>query len=830
MRRWILGAVIALGAIHASPARAAVVWPTEIVAVERGLQSAEVGQRRTAASRLADLPAATLERVLPVALADADPEVRLLAAAAARTTGAYGRTPTQYGRFISGWLRDPDWRLRYAAAELLTRAPDAAAIADLVRSLGDGEAAVRGQVVQALVATGQRDVVLALLGHIDDPDLTVRAQVLSGLSALGDNRATLPLIGKLQDQRPNIRAGAARALGRLQDSRAVAALLLAFADPEDEVKIAVIGALAELRADQSSETLVNALKLSKSEAVIGALLRALAQLESPQAARAVLEAVTSPDDQRAKQAEAAVQVASEPLVMMLRHCLVEQVSEAVGNACALALVSVPRAQLTPGDADLLAAALQSGVLSKAAALDALGRLELTSGLPTALAMLEDADPQLRQQAAELTAQLLDPTQPDGTAVEPLLRALEQAHAVPRLQQALLVALGRTASARASGAVLPYLGAPRPALRLAAIEALGLIAGKGSANALLPLLDDADAQVRLAAALALRRIADVSSFAPLWQRLTQAPSQDRGAIALALGGPLRAPELRVKRATLTRQILASRGPLRDVLIESASLLPASSGLALLQELADHGDPGARRKVAEVAAGYGAAAQPLLSGLLTSMDDSLLANAAWAMGSAGPSSVSSLLILAHHPDHAVASNAVASLVRVHPNPLELGAVLCELVRDPRAYVRVNALVGLHLQGQRCAQGEERRTLHNDPSVSVRLAAARLLFKVPGKEAEQDRIALARCQEQEANADVASACQAAQPASPSPEQPGEPSTVLVLPRGGGKPQPQTPFALLTASGLIRSGWTDARGAIFEHSAGTLRLVVAPQYVTIE
>lgn len=832
MRRAVHCAVLIAAIAGAiSESRAAIIWPSEIARVERDLQAADVVQRRAAANRLAELPRATLERVLPMVLSDTDPEVRLLGAAGARYVGATW-SPPRTAR-LGEWLRDGDWRLRHAAAELLTRAPDVAAIPDLVRSLGDSEAVVRGQVVQALVATAQRDVVLPLLGRIDDPDPVVREQISLGLSLLGDERATLPLIGKLQDQRSSVRASAARALGRLKDERAVPALLLALSDSETEVKIAVADALAQLQAASAVRSLTAALEASRDEALTRALLAALAALNTPSAAEALVLAVLSEDEAMAEAAREALPRASEMLSDALPSCLSAQYPERMGNACAQAVARLPRTPLTARAGPLLLDAMQRGMVSKRVALDAIARLELSEALPQVLALLEDGDPQLRLQAAQLSARLLDPTHPDGTAVDPLLRALAQAHAAPRLQQTLLVALGRTAAPRASGALLPYLSAQqRPALRLAAIDACGFVAGEGTTNALLPLLDDADAQVRLAAALAVRRIADVSAFGPLWQRLTTAPAQDREAVAVALAGPLRAPALPVNVTTLGRQILASRAPLRDVLLESSSFLPADRGVALLRELAAQSDTASRAKIAEVAAGYGTAASSLLGDLATDKDNNLKVNVAWVLGNAGAANVRPLLVLVHDPDHAVAANAVASLARVHTNVAELAALLCGFVADPRAYVRVNALVGLRLRGQRCAQGVERRVLGNDRSASVRLAAARLLAAIPGTDASQDQIALASCREREIDAEVAQACVTSRQPSVEASSGSEPTHVFVLPRGGGAPLPQTPFALLTPQGFIRSGWTDRRGAIFERVTDDvpLRLVVAPQFVTTD
>jgi HEAT repeat protein len=525
----------------------------------------------------------------------------------------------------------------------------------------------------------------------------------------------------------------------------------------------------------------------------------------------------------------------------MQICVANQSNEAIANDCARALIQVPQSRRSFGDGRSLLDAMQQGSISKAVALDALGRFELAAALPQVLALLEDQDPQLRLQAANLVGRLLDPAHPDGTAIDPLLRALQRAHGSPRLQQSLLVALGRTASPRASAVLLPYLSATqRPALRLAAIDACGLVAGEGTSSALLSLLDDRDAEVRLAAALALRRLGDGGTFDALWQRLTAAPAQDREAIAVALGGALRAPLPPAKLAALRQRVLASRPALRDTLLESLSFLPAERAVPLLAELGQRADAATRGKIAEVATGYGLRAAALLTRWAATKsigekDSNLKANVAWALGGvgegrAGEGSVQALLTLVQDPDHAVAGNAVASLARVHPNPVALASILCGLVADSRAYVRANALTGLGLRGQRCLQGIERRLLGGDRSKSVRLAAARLLAAVPSSDAKQDRIALARCRDTQSDPEVAQACTA--PASPPSQSAAadEPRTVFVLPRGGGEPLARAAFALVTPLGFIRSGWTDHRGALFERSAASLSLAVAPQFVTIE
>jgi len=806
---------LGIGSAHATE-----VWPSAIAQVERGLQSPDITVRRAAAARLVDLPASAISRLLPMVFSDADAEVRLTAAGAAK------RLPLLPQLRVSAWLRDPDLRLRHAAAELLERAPDVRTIPDLVRSLGDGEALVRGAVVEALAATGHSEVVLPLLGRIDDPDAEVRERVLSALSMLGDPRATLPLIGKLQDQRPQVRSRAARAIAELRDPRAVSALMLALSDPEPEVQIAVAHALGKLQAVQAVDALVPLSRSLKNEGLTGAALSALAGMNSPRAAAALVQGITAEDDEISQMALRSMANASELVLDPLTQCLAGQPNERVANACVAALARFGGERA----GHLVLSALERRVVSGTVALPALGELGFEPALPSALGLLSSPDREVQRSAVELVVRLLDPERPDGRAVDPLLRALAAARAQPALQHTLVVALGRTASPRASSALLPYLSDKlRTPLRLAAIEACGLTAAKGTAHALLPLLDDRSPELRLTSALALRRIADGQVFAELWQRLTQAPAQDRGAVAIALGGSLKRASNQAQLQAVVREIRATKGELKDVLIESLSFVPGRRGVALLLEVAEQATQDATRaKVAEVLAARAEGA-PYLVQLAQSKDERVRANVAWSLGNSSTARAA-LEVLMRDDDHAVAANAVASLARVESKLPELRSLLCAALSDARAYVRVNALVGLRIRGQRCADGVERRLLVADQSASVRRAAALLIGAVKGPEAAQDELARARCREQEVEPAAAAACEAH--GAPEPEAKSSPLTVFAIPHNSSHPVPQAPFALITGSGFIRSGWTDQRGAVFQMASTKhpVRLVVPPQFVTVE
>jgi hypothetical protein len=112
-----------------------------------------------------------------------------------------------------------------------------------------------------------------------------------------------------------------------------------------------------------------------------------------------------------------------------------------------------------------------------------------------------------------------------------------------------------------------------------------------------------------------------------------------------------------------------------------------------------------------------------------------------------------------------------------------------------------------------------LASDPAEVVRIAAARLISRVPAPDREKDRLALGRCAESDPSGDVAAAC-VAEPA-PLPTRTADVS-VYVVPTGASEPVPLSPFALLRADGLARLGVTDRAGSVYEHDAprGTVRL----------
>jgi cellulose synthase operon protein C len=791
--------------IWTAPA-SAFLWPTTVERIEQGLRSPDVSVRQKAAEELGQLSPALGQRLVLRALEDSDSEVRLRAAHAARELRVAGA-----GERVIGWLNDPERRVRIAACEVLRASPTQRAVGVLGRVLGDPDGDVRIAAVEALAVAGTSDAAVALLGHLDDGLPQVRRAVVSALGALSDRRAVVPLIGKIQDPNAQVRRSVAQTLGLLGDRRAASALILALRDNDESVRIAALEALGELHAAEAIMSISASVERDTSPSVRAAALSALSRIASSEALTALMRALGSDDAELVEASRAALVRVGEPAVPPLIECLKGQPALSLAEGCALALGKI-RAKKAGA---VIASAMGRGVLRPVAGLVALGDLSDPSNLSVVLERLSDVDPLVRKSAIEAGLALLDPAQPDGRAVEPIVRALERARSSRAERLALVALLGKTGSPRAALPLIPLVsGADDVQLRGTALEALGALGPVGQDSALLAALDDEEPSVRLAAALALNRSASAAAASPLLDRLERRAEQDRVTLAIALAGALsrtRSAELIDRIEPLMR---ASQHGERDALIEALGRMPGAGASARLVSLLGRSALAAdRAKLAETLASHPEAVRALET-LARDVDGAVRANAVWALGAVGDGNQRTQLIRAlSDRDVAVSGNALAALARIALRAkTSPRSELCAALADPRSYVRANALAALSVVGERCATGEDRKLLLGDPSEAARRAAALLLMRTPSKAADADRTALRRCVAEEPSGAVAAAC--ADPIAPL-KAGTEPVTVYVVPMGEEHPVAQTPFALVLANGLMRLGVTDRRGAVFEAAA---------------
>jgi HEAT repeat protein len=800
---WFLALALCVGGQSAR----AFIWPNTVERIERQLQAADPASRREAATRLVELPPPVARRLVPPALRDPDADVRLAAVEAAVRLRLKSETDQ-----VVAWLSATDRRLRLAAAGFLRAMPSTRAISGLGRVLGDPDPQVRIAAAEALGASGSREAAMPLLAHLDDSMPDVQRAVIAALGRLGDRSAVVPLIGKVQHPRSTVRLSVAQALGRLGDPRAASALVLALRDDDDDVRVAALEALGGLRSNAATLAIISVLRAGAAGEVRVAALEALARIGSAEGLDALLDALggEEPNGGTSDVRDALVQMGDRAIPRLLA-CLVGQPAPALADGCALVLGALEAKQAPAAVTE----ALRRGVIRPPAALRALAAVGNPQSLPTALEYLADPEPQVRRAAIDAAAELLDPTRPDGRAVDPIRRALDMARGSRAEQVALISLLGRTGSPRAAMLLIPIAReADSAALRIAAIEALGMVGPAGQDSALLQALEAEQAGVRLAAAVALRRCATGATARVLLDRLEFAAEQDRAATAIALAGALSRSRSRESLTRALRLMLTSRGAERDALIEAIGQVP---GAEATRRLAAHAAGAAsladRAKVAEALAAHPEATSALLR-LATDVDGSVRANAVWSLGAvATASQVARVAAALRDRDVAVAGNAAAALGRIGARSrASVRPQLCEALQDPRAYVRANALLGLAVAGERCHAGLARDLLRNDPAPIVRRAAARLLKLVPDSSTDEDGAALRACSEEEPHGSVAAVCDGDPPEVPNGT---EPVLVYVVPLGATSPIARAPFALVRADGLMRLGITDRRGMLLEHDA---------------
>lgn len=837
VRRLSTAALLAVLATAVVPARA-LVWPDVPERVERGLASPDPASRRVAARDLANLGGARATPLVLKALGDADVEVRLAAAQSAIRLRVGAATDVAIL-----WLGERETRLRVAACEVGSALPSPRAVQPLARALGDADPQVRSACADALGASGSPEAVAPLSGKLDDPTPNVRSQVARALARLGDGRAVVPLVGKVQDSVPDVRQAVVRALGDLGDTRATQALLLALRDNVPEVKTEALSALGRLRAPDAVDA-VAPLALERNPGVRQSALVALGRIGTPAAVRALVKALGTQEDATAGLERTPVRdalvAAGAPAIAELTALLDRPVSPAVATSAVWVLGELRATSSAPA----IVAALRKGTLPAAAALHALAGAGTADQVPVVLEFVADPSPTTREEALGAATALLDPSRPDGRAVEPLAATLKNPRTSPRERAAVATLLGRTGAPRAATELIGLVNAKDETLRLAAIDALGALgaASNGSTapsekagpaqaaadDALVALLADVDPAVRLHAAVALGASGGLQARRALLAKLEGGEELDRFALFAALGGVLdRHPDDAAARRVF-RELGIAAGPERDAVIIAAGRARVPSIVAALGATAKSPDIDDRRSVASVLAAHTGSPQAvaLLRSLTADGDATVRAEAAFALGSVGDLAlVPELAALVRGGDADVATNAAGAIARIarrtaspSAGPSPVAGAVCPMLSDGRPTVRANALAALAAVKRRCADGRvERKLLAEDASDLVRAGAARALTSAPIPE---DRPVLDRCSAADRSAEVARLCRprVANAATPSGARRTQAVTVFVVGESASAvAKPRAPFLLEYEDGVLRAGVADRRGASFDPAAPT-------------
>lgn len=142
-------------------------------------------------------------------------------------------------------------------------------LAGIAAGLSSDEPAERAYTAAELgkLGTAARGACGVLIVCLKDPDWRVRCAAAEALGAIGDSAAVEPLIGVIsnRDGQWTVRTAAARSLGRLGDPRAVEPLIAILNDMNAHVRHMAIVALGQIGTPETVEPLAVAAR-SESDA------------------------------------------------------------------------------------------------------------------------------------------------------------------------------------------------------------------------------------------------------------------------------------------------------------------------------------------------------------------------------------------------------------------------------------------------------------------------------------------------------------------------------------------------------------------------------------
>ena len=829
-----LGLGLGIGLIAGTPRPAAANfdWAGHVELAAEGLSSDDASKRLEAVRDLRNYDIALTQPYFTKALRDDDDKVKLEAAKALGLGGSTAAVPT-----MIEWLTDPDSKVKQVAADVLGDIGGAEATSALTRSLGDSDSVVRMHAVKALGAIGRRGnpaVVIALIPRLEDDKADVRIATIAQLEELGDRRAVIPLVARFGDTSPEARRSAVRAVGRLGDPSAVPALVRLMNDPNDDVRTAAVGSLGLLGAVDAIDALTEQLSVGNDtyrQKVAYALGQIAAVPRSGKAGEDAMRTLVQNLELTATRnaAREALRVAGKAAVPALVAHLQGRIHGDPASAVALlADAGDPRATTT------LAAELERGRVAMPLVLKALGATGDPQALVPVLGALASKDTAIRLAAMEALRPLLGS---DARAGDVLVEHLADDDLEIRVLAAEHLGTLGVGSAAAKLTALSSAGNPMR-LRHAAIDALGEIGraghlpqASGAAKALIDVLREGPTELHASAATALSYIASPAVLPQLMILARSDRGPTRFEVVRAIGATLRGhadPDARKLLRALTDDNSA-----KVALAAIAGLAAAGSpdDVAALRTMVDQAAAD-RRRAAAWALGelHDAGSLDVLASAMSSKDDRLAGDAAWAAGeilagSAGPQAagldhrastiVDHWLYLVQHGGWAASINGAAGLARLLwavPKPAR-----AELLTRPRRdalfgrtfhksrLVRINIAHALAAIGDDEAVKALSQELRDDPSPHVRMAAVRALHRIGGPKASA---ALKLAGDTDQDPLVRTAARTAP--GPSPARSEWRTFYVVDPGAGDARVRQEPYFVHSPDDLVWASYTDARGEL--------------------
>jgi HEAT repeat protein len=163
-------------------------------------------------------------------------------------------------------LNSTDPKVRQYAAYLLGKAKNPRAIQPLITALADFDKSVREQATFALSAIGKA-AIQPLAEAMKEPQWEVRYRAAEALGQIADEKVVKPLIKGLSDNKDHVRYMAVKGLREIGDSDAVEPMIILLKDDNKYVRMMAVRALGMIGGEKVKKTLKTAFESEKDEKV-----------------------------------------------------------------------------------------------------------------------------------------------------------------------------------------------------------------------------------------------------------------------------------------------------------------------------------------------------------------------------------------------------------------------------------------------------------------------------------------------------------------------------------------------------------------------------------
>ena len=364
-------------------------------------------------------------------------------------------------------LQDPNYGIRFFAADALENLGNEKVIQPLISALQDSDYHVRIIAALALGKIGNEQAIQFLISALQDSDYGVRGHAAEALGKIGNEKAIQPLITAFQDSDYQVKKHSALALGKIGNDQGIKTLINALQDPYSYIRRSAAEALGEVGNDQGIKTLINALK-DYDHGVRRRAAEALGKLGNDQAIQPLITALQdSSHGVRGHAAEALGKLgndqAIQPLISALQHS-------------------------------------DYYVYVKISAAEALGKLGNDQAIQPLISALQHSNYYVRRRAAEALGKIKIG---NDQAIQSLISALQDSDYGVRMSA--VEALGKIGNDQVIQPLITAFQDCDYGVRMSAVEALGKIGNEQVIELFVSALQDFDYRVRNNVESALKKI-------------------------------------------------------------------------------------------------------------------------------------------------------------------------------------------------------------------------------------------------------------------------------------------------------------------------------------